>query len=66
MAVSVPVCRASEGTKGKIDELDVMDGDIGSRIAADDPLGELLAADLFRFRKEQYPLLTCRKMLSTT
>ncbi len=37
--------------EGEIDELDVMDGDVGAGIAADDPFGELSAGDRFRFEQ---------------
>ena len=39
------------GAEREIDQLDVMDGHVGSWIAALDPLGELLAADLLRFEQ---------------
>ena len=37
--------------EGEVDELDVMNRDVGSGIAADDPFGELLAADRLRFEQ---------------
>ncbi len=39
------------GPKGKVDQLDVMHGDVGAGIAALNPLGELAAADAFGFQQ---------------
>ena len=37
--------------EGEVDQLDVMDGDVGRRVAAGDPLGELAAADRLRLQE---------------
>ncbi len=39
------------GAEREVDQLDVMDGDVGSGVAAHDPLGELPAADRFRLQQ---------------
>src|SRR5262249_6488621 len=44
-------CQFPVRPEREVDELEVVDGDVSARVAARNPLGELAAADLFRFEQ---------------
>src|SRR5262249_23604196 len=58
---SQPTGRGSAGLgargKGEVDELDVVDGNIGAGVAAHDPLGELLPTNLLGFQQGAIPIV---------